>query len=696
VIAQGATLMKSLWSDSEADAFVARYAEKGVNRDLALRVYTTRLLGSDPRLVLHGGGNSSVKTVARDLLGQEVEVLCVKGSGWDMGNIEPQGLPAVRLAPLKQLRRLERLSDEDMVNAQRGNLLDSAAPNPSVETLLHAFLPAKFVDHTHSTAVLALTDQPEGEALCREVYGSRLALVPYIMPGFALAKKAAEIFERAPRAEGLVLLKHGIFTLGATAREAYERMIEMVTLAEQRLARGRRSSVFAAAALPASVAPVAEVAPILRGLCALSNDRMSGIAKRQVLDFRNAPEVMRYVNGAELARYSQVGVVTPDHTIRTKNWPLVLPPPEAGRLREWRDGPAAQAVAAFERRYLDYFRRHNARETPPKTALDPMPRVVLVPGVGLFGLGASKKDAAIAADIALNTIAVITDAEAIGRYECISEADMFDVEYWSLEQAKLGKAAEKPLARQVALVTGGGSGIGAATATAMAKAGAEVAVLDRDGEAAKTTARAIGGAALAAACDVTDAAQVRAAFEQVCRHFGGVDIVVSNAGAAWQGTIGQVDDQTLRRSFELNFFAHQSVAQQAVKIMRAQGTGGCLLFNTSKQAVNPGRDFGPYGLPKAAALALMKQYALDHGKDGIRSNAVNADRIRSGLLTLDMIRTRARARGVSETDYMSGNLLGREVTAEDVADAFVYLATANKTTAATITVDGGNIEASLR
>src|SRR6266849_4830582 len=684
--------MRSLWSDSEAESFVARYGETGVSRDLALRVYTTRLLGGDPRLVLHGGGNSSVKTTMRDLLGEAVEVLCVKGSGWDMGNIEPAGLPAVRLAPLRQLRRLERLADEDMVNLQRGNLLDSAAPNPSVETLLHAFLPAKFVDHTHATAVLALTDQPEGEALCREVYGGRMAL----------AKKAAEIYERDPRVEGLILLKHGIFTLGATAREAYERMIEMVTLAEERLTRGRRPpgsspGAFAAAALPSTLAPVSEVAPMLRGLCALSNDRASGIARRQVLDFRGAtPEVMDYVNGAELSRYSQIGVVTPDHTIRTKNWPLLLPPPEAGRLREWRDGPAAAAVAAFERRYLDYFRRHNAAQQPPKTALDAMPRIVLVPGLGLFGLGASKKDAAIAADIALNTIAVITDAEAIGRYECVSEADMFDVEYWSLEQAKLGKGAEKPLARQVAMVTGGGSGIGAATAAAMARAGAEVALLDRELDAAKAAARAIGGAACAIACDVTDAAQLRSAFDLVCTIFGGVDIVVSNAGAAWQGSVGEVDDAILRRSFELNFFAHQSVAQRAVKIMRAQGTGGCLLFNTSKQAVNPGRDFGPYGLPKAATLALMKQYALDHGRHGIRANAVNADRIRSGLLTADMIQARARARGVSEIDYMSGNLLGREVAAEDVADAFVYLATARKTTAATITVDGGNIEASLR
>jgi NAD(P)-dependent dehydrogenase (short-subunit alcohol dehydrogenase family) len=322
--------------------------------------------------------------------------------------------------------------------------------------------------------------------------------------------------------------------------------------------------------------------------------------------------------------------------------------------------------------------------------------VVLVPGVGMFGVGGSAKDAAIAADIAENAIAVIGDAEAIGEYRCISEYDMFEVEYWSLEQAKLGKSNEKALARQVAVITGGGSGIGAATARAFAAQGAEVAILDRDPEAAKAVAKKIGGKALALACDVTDHASVAQAFDQVVAAFGGVDIVVSNAGAAWQGTIGTVDDETLRKSFELNFWAHQSVAQQAVKIMRAQGTYGCLLFNTSKQAINPGKDFGPYGLPKAATLFLVKQYALDHGKDGIRSNAVNADRIRTGLLTDEMVAARSKARGLSESDYMAGNLLKREVTADDVAEAFVYLATATKTTAAVVTVDGGNIEASLR
>jgi rhamnose utilization protein RhaD (predicted bifunctional aldolase and dehydrogenase)/NAD(P)-dependent dehydrogenase (short-subunit alcohol dehydrogenase family) len=546
--------------------------------------------------------------------------------------------------------------------------------------------------------VLSLVDQPDGEALARAVYGDRLAYVPYVMPGFALAKAVANVFDKNPTVEGLVLLGHGIFTMGDSARQAYERMIEFVTMAEARLGRGRKTR--AAAALPVRLATVAEIAPVLRGLVAIGRDAQAGTVRRQILDFRTSPAILDYVNGTELARYSQQGVVTPDHTIRTKNWPLLVPAPQQGKLDAWKEDVQA-AVDEYIVRYHDYFVRNNANSAQKKTELDPLPRVILVPGVGLFGAGASAKDAAIAADIAENTVAVITDAEAIGTFQPIGEADMFDMEYWSLEQAKLGKTAEKALARQVAVITGGGSGIGAATAMAMARQGAEVAILDRDLDAARAVAqaigdKAIGGKALAVECDVTDHASVKAAFDQVVSAFGGVDIVVSNAGAAWQGTIGTVDDETLRKSFELNFWAHQTVAQNAVRIMEAQGTYGCLLFNTSKQAVNPGRDFGPYGLPKAATLFLVKQYALDHGKDGIRANAVNADRIRSGLLTDAMVAARSRARGVSEADYMSGNLLGREVTAGDVADAFVYLATAAKTTAAVITVDGGNIEASLR
>jgi len=685
--------MQSKWSDADAQDFVSRYAPKGVNADLAVRTYTTRLLGSDPRLVLHGGGNTSVKTTVKDQLGEDVEVICIKGSGWDMGVIEPAGLPAVRLAPLRKLRKLDKLSDEDMVNYQRINLLDSTAPNPSVETLLHAFLPHKFIDHVHSTAVLALTDQPDNKALVHEVYGDRVAYVPYTIPGFALAKSVADVFDKNPGVEGLVLLQHGIFTVGDTAQQAYGRMIEFVTMAEERL--GRQRKTLAQAKLPSNIAWVPEIAPILRGAVAIEKNATAGTAKRQLLDFRTNPQILNYVNGAELSRYSQVGVVTPDHTIRTKNWPVIVPAPEAGKLEDWAKD-VHEAVAAYVARYHRYFEDNNAKSAVKKKELDPLPRVILVPGVGMFGVGGSAKDAAIAADIAENAIAVITDAEAMGEYRSISDFDMFEVEYWSLEQAKLGKSNEKSLARQVAVITGGGSGIGAATAKAMAKEGAEVAILDRDLAAAKAAAKKIGGKALAVECDVTNPQSVRAAFDKVVSAFGGVDIVVSNAGAAWQGTIGKVDDETLRKSFELNFWAHQAVAQQATRIMQAQGTFGCLLFNTSKQAVNPGKDFGPYGLPKAATLFLVKQYALDHGKDGIRANAVNADRIRTGLLTDEMVAARSKARGLSEADYMAGNLLKREVTAEDVADAFVYLATASKTTAAVITVDGGNIEASLR
>ena len=684
--------MQSAWNDRDADAAIARYAEFG--RDVGLRVYTTRLLGQDPRLVLHGGGNTSVKTRISDLNGDSVEVLCVKGSGWDMGSIEPAGLPAVRLAPLLKLRTRESLSDEEMVRLQRANLIDPSSPNPSVEALLHAFIPHKFIDHTHSTAVLSLTDQPDGEALCREVYGPRVGYVPYLMPGFGLAKAAARVFEADPSVEGLVLVKHGIFSFGADARQAYERMIALVTLAEQRLAKNRKAA-FVGAKLPARPAALAEVAPIVRGACSLRDSRTDGAWKRFVLDFRGNDAVLNFVNGAEVTRYGQAGVVTPDHNIRIKNCPLVVAAPEAGDLAGFTQ-QVRDAVAAFDERYRDYFARNNARVGGIKTMLDPSPRVVLVPGVGLFGLGRSKKDARVAADLAEAAIATITDAEAVGRFEPLPEADLFDVEYWSLEQAKLGGARELPLAGQVAVITGAAGAIGFATATAFAAAGAEVALLDLDEAAAQARAKAIGAAALGIRCDVTDAASVKAAFAQVAAAFGGVDIAVSNAGAAWQGRIGEVDEAVLRQSFELNFYGHQRVAQAAVGIMRAQGTGGCLLFNVSKQAVNPGPDFGPYGLPKAATLFLVRQYAVDYGSEGIRANAVNADRIRSGLLTEEMIASRSKARGVSEDGYMRGNLLGREVAAEDVAQAFLAQALALKTTADVTTVDGGNIAAALR
>ena len=685
--------MKSGWSERDAQASTDRYAQQGIGPDLALRTYSARLLGREPGLVLHGGGNVSVKTLSGDLVGDVTDVLCVKASGADMAAIEPAGLPALRLERLRKLRLRDTLGDEDMVRILRDSLVDPMAPNPSVETFLHVFLPHKFVDHTHANAVLSLTNQEDGELICADVYGNRVGIVPYVMPGFRLAARAADIYELKPKVEGLILLKHGIVTFGSTAREAYERMIELVTLAEERLQRNRKSLLMSAR-IPNQVAPLTEVAPIVRGAVSAKDERIDGAWRRPILEFRANPAILNYVNGAEVARYSQAGVVTPDHAIRSKNWPLLLPVPEEGRPVDFKRN-AQRAAASFVEYYKAYFTRQNARVGGIKKMLDPRPRVALVPGLGLFGLGRTSHDARIAADIASSAIETITDAEAIGRFAPILEADMFDMEYWPLEQAKVN-GTDKPLTGQIAAVTGAAGAIGEATAQAFADAGAEVALLDLDDTATQAKAKAIGASALTVRCDVTSAASVRNALDKVVAAFGGLDIVVSNAGAAWQGRIGEVDEEVLRKSFELNFYGHQRVAQAAVKIMLAQGTGGCLLFNVSKQAVNPGPNFGPYGLPKAATLFLVRQYAVDYGAEGIRANAVNADRVRSGLLTDDFIKERSKARGVSEKDYMSGNLLGREVTPEDVAQAFVAQALALKTTADVTTVDGGNIAAALR
>jgi len=682
--------MRSRWTDADAQAAIERYGSAQIDQHFALRIYSTRLLGQNPELVQHGGGNTSLKSAMSDVFGDLVQALRVKASGADMAVIEPSGFAAVRLEPLQKLRSRATLSERDMGRLLRASLLDPDAPNPSVEVLLHAFLPHRYIDHTHASAVLSLTDQPDGAAICGDVYGETIGYVRYAMPGLPLARISGDVYQKNLQVEGLILEKHGIFTFGESARESYERMIALVTRAEEHIAKHRKA-VFVSAAVPRSGAHLAAVGPVLRGACARKHGHTW---QRCILAFRDSPAILDFVNGAELGRYGQAGIVTPDHVLRIKPWPLILSAPDNGGLAEFKTN-AARAVAEFVAKYQNYFTRQNARVGNAKKMLDPLPRVALVPGLGLFGIGRRNGDAALAADIAVSAIDTIRHAEAIGRFASLSEADMFDMEYWSLEQAKLAAAKEQPLVAQVAVITGAAGSIGAATARIFASAGAEVALLDINERAVCDVAKTIDGA-LAVGCDVTNAASVNHAFERVIEAFGGMDILVSNAGAAWQGRIGEVEESVLRQSFELNFYAHQRVAQAAVQIMRAQGTGGCLLFNVSKQAVNPGASFGPYGLPKAATLFLVRQYALECGCDGIRANAVNADRIRSGLVNDAFIAERARARGVSGSEYLTDNLLRCEVTADDVAEAFLHLALELKTTASVTTVDGGNIAAALR
>jgi len=371
--------MQSRWVDQDARAAVEHYEQAGFGPELALRIYSSRLLGGSSKLVLHGGGNCSVKTKMRDLSGDEVEVLCVKGTGADMAAIEPAGMPAVRLEPLRKLRQRAELSDDEMARVQRANLIDPMAPSPSVELLLHAFLPHTFVDHTHANAVLSLVDQPDGERLCQEVYSGRVGLVPYVRPGFGLGRKAAEVFDRDPKVEGLILDKHGIFTFGTSAKESYERMIELVTRAEERL-KINRKVVFKPARLPQAIASLADVAPILRGACCLKDAGGEGAHRRMILEFRQSDAIANFVNGAGLARYGAAGVITPDYTIRTKNNPLIVPAPEAGKLDEFKRA-AGQAAADFIDNYKQYFARHNARAGGGKIMIDPLPRIALAPGL---------------------------------------------------------------------------------------------------------------------------------------------------------------------------------------------------------------------------------------------------------------------------------------------------------------------------
>jgi rhamnose utilization protein RhaD (predicted bifunctional aldolase and dehydrogenase)/NAD(P)-dependent dehydrogenase (short-subunit alcohol dehydrogenase family) len=675
--------MRSAWSDEEAQAAVARWGQgPGRNEDLALRVYTSRLIGREPALVLHGGGNTSVKTMLPDDLGEPTEVLCVKGSGSDLADLEPEGLPAVRLRTLVALRGRDSLSDEAMVNAARVRLLDAAAPNPSVETLLHAFLPHKYIDHSHADAILSLVDQPDAEVRCQEIFGDRLAIVPYVMPGFSLAKLAAEVWERCSACEGLLLLQHGLFTFGASARESYERHVAAVTRAEAVIEQHRAK--VQVAVMPRPEVDWAALAPTLRGM--LGEGR-----RRYVLELRRSARIRAFVDDDSLSELASRGPITPDHVIRTKPWPLLLDPERAlGSV----EAHLESALRAFRAHYHGYVRTQVEERGVAKVPLDPDPRVVLIAGLGLVGVGADAKAAAIAADLYEHTIGVIRDAEAVGCYHALPEHDLFDMEYWSLEQAKLGKKAARPLEGRVVLVTGAASGIGAATARAFAAQGAALWLVDRDEGPLAELARALRAGY--AVVDVRDRSAVEASVRAAVLRYGGLDGVVSNAGTAPQAPIDRCPPGLLEDSLAVNLLAHQWLAAAATAVMRAQDMGGFLLFNASKSAFNPGPGFGPYAIAKAGLVALMKQYAIEGGDAGIRANAINADRVRTSLLDPVEVEARAQARGLTADDYFRSNLLGREVTPEDVAQGFVALALAEATTGMVLTVDGGNIAAAPR
>jgi rhamnose utilization protein RhaD (predicted bifunctional aldolase and dehydrogenase)/NAD(P)-dependent dehydrogenase (short-subunit alcohol dehydrogenase family) len=653
--------MKSLWTDAEAARFEG---------DLGLRVYTSRLLGREPALVLHGGGNTSVKLVERDLLGNEETILHVKGSGGDLATIEASGFSPVRLARLLALARLPALSDPQMVNELRTHMTRASAPTPSVEAILHALLPHRFVDHTHADAVISVCNAPGGEERVREIWGDSVVVVPYVMPGFDLARACAERFpaEATERTVGMVLMHHGIFSFGATARESYERMIALVTRAEEHLARRGAWSLPPPPPAAPRALPRVEVAALRQELSRAAGAPM-------VLAVHDDPRSLAFARRPDVAEVSQQGPATPDHVIRTKRVPML-----------------GRDVGAYAAAYRRWFEAHAPAAREPKTMLDPAPRVVLDPELGLCAAGRAPRDARIVAEIYARTMDVIERAIALGGWRALPPKDLFDVEYWDLEQAKLRAAGKPlPLAGEVALVTGAASGIGKATVASLRARGAAVVGLDLAASVEET-----GGAPdlVGVAGDVADAGVISRALDAAVRAFGGLDVLVLNAGIFPGGRrIEALGDEEWRRVLRVNLDANLALLREAHPLLARSPRGGRVVVIGSKNVPAPGPGAAAYSASKAALTQLARVAALEWAGEGIRVNTLHPDAVfDTGVWTPEVLEARARAYGLTVEAYKTKNLLHTEVHAADVAELAAELCGPlfAKTTGAQIPIDGGN------
>jgi len=662
---------------------------------LGLLVYASRLIGAETSLVVWGGGNTSIKLVERDYRGREVRVLRVKGSGSDLKSIEKKHFPGVGMDDVLALLERQDMGDQEMVDYLAHALQEPASPRPSIETLLHGFLPAEAVIHTHADAIVSLTNNDRAADVLRDVYGADVIALPYRRPGFLISREVAETFARHPKAKALLLEKHGTICWGATVKEAYLSTVDLISRAEEAIehrakGRVRFGGVAGSAVSPEERRRVAlTVAPHLRGLV--------GRERRVVMAFDDAPDVLEFASSREAAALSTIGPATPDHTIYTKRLPCFV------AVNEPRD-PAAVAAAitaAVERFVVDYTAYVNAGGGA--AVADAFPRVITVAGLGMFTTGKDRRTAGIVSDIYHHTISVLGAATSFGAYVSLSAQDAFDVEYWPLELYKLSQAPpEKELARRIVLVTGGASGIGRAAALRLAAEGAHVVIADLDAAGARKVAdevvAALGPArAIGLGMDVASESSVRAAFEEAVLAYGGLDIVVSNAGIAHSSPVDQMTLADWERSFAVNSTGHFLVAREGMRVLKAQGLGGAFVFVATKNVMSPGKDFAAYSAAKAAEAQLAKVLALEGGPHGIRSNIVNPDAVfrDSKLWSEEVRRERARAQGISveqlEDFYRKRNILAAPILPEDVAEAVLFLASERsaKTTGCTITVDGG-------
>ena len=653
--------MKNLWSDKEA----ANYTDS-----LALRVYTSRLLGQNPSLVLHGGGNTSVKITEKNLVNHDEEILYVKGSGWDLEFIEKAGFSPVRMSHMLSLSKLDSLSDPQMVNELKTQLTNSSAPSPSVETILHAALPFKYVDHTHSDSVVTITNTSNGEKRIREIYGESVVIIPYVMPGFDLAKDVVRIFSEqySENTLGMILMNHGIFTFGNNAKESYDRMISLVSKAEDYLKSQNAWDIAKSEFLNTPKLKVTEIAE-------LRNKISSSAGRSMLFHITNSKLGLSFSNYKDIQSIATRGPLTPDHVIRTKRVPMI-----------------GRDVDSYKNDYLSYFKSNEPNSKDRKDMLDPAPRVVLDKDLGLCSIGKSMKDVAIISDIYEHTIQSILRAEKLGGFKALPESDIFDLEYWDLEQAKLKKNNnDLEFTGQVVLITGAASGIGKACVESFLNRGAAVIALDISNS-IKTISKHQNFLGLV--CDLIDENAIRLMIQKGVNNFGGVDMVVLNAGVFPKGKkFEDIDSKEWSDVFAINLNSNLTLLRELFPILKASYSQGRVVVIGSKNVPAPGPGAAAYSASKAALNQLIRVLSMEWGGHGIRLNTLHPNAVfDTGIWTNEVLESRASHYGMSVDEYKTNNLLGVKILSEDVSELAAEMCGKlfSKTTAAQIPVDGGN------
>ncbi|HZC19514.1 MAG TPA: bifunctional aldolase/short-chain dehydrogenase [Rubrobacteraceae bacterium] len=680
--------VENLWDADEAE---------GVS-PLESLAYRSNLLGSDRSVANYGGGNTSSKATERDHTGREIEVLWVKGSGGDLADITAEGFTGLKLEEILPLMERDEMSDEEMVAYLSRCQLDPSMPRSSIETLLHAFVPRPHVDHTHADATNMICAAENGEELARECFGEEAIWIPYIRPGFTLAKQVGEAVRNSPEAKLVLLAKHGLVTWGDSSEESYNNTIRTINQAAEFVAQKSAGKEPFGGRRMAPVSPekreelLAAVLPALRGA-------VSGETPK-ILRADTSDDVIEFVCGEDSSELSQVGAACPDHLVQTKVRPLWVEfDPEREGAAELRE-KLLEGAEHYREDYEAYFSRYQEAD---EEMTDPNPRVVLISGLGLVSVGKDYKYATLARDFYHRAIAVMRGASAIDAYVSLSEEESYAVEYWPLELYKLTLAPPpEELEGRVAFVTGGAGGIGGAVARALAAKGACVAVADLDAEGATEVAQELDTSGKPVRLDVTDEAAVAAAYRETVLAYGGVDAVVSNAGLASGAPIEETSVELWDRDYSVLAKGYFLVAREAFKVLKEQNIGGSLIFVASKNALAAGKNASAYSTAKAAELHLARCLAEEGGAYGIRVNTVNPDAVLQGSKIWDSSwrEERAQAYGIDsdelEEHYRQRTTLKVNIFPEDVAEAVLFFASFDrspKTTGNVLNVDGGVKEA---